>query len=160
MTTFPAETETPTTRRKERRSPGKSGSAPIWEGKEYPRLDPGKYLVRGAEVAGPVWVNQYRRWCVRVQFHLMEEPGEVSAFFNLGNDPKGPRVGRQSKFYKAWKMANGGPPSRGEEMSPDIFLDKMMVVSVDDCDLDSEGATKDDDDIYSKITAFHSLVTP
>lgn len=45
-------------------------------------------------------------------------------------------------------------------MIPDIFLDKIMWVSVEDCDRDSEGVTKEDDEVYSKIIAFHSLNIP
>ena len=90
----------------------------------------------------------------------MEDLGVVSAFFNMGNDPDGTRVGRQSKFYKAWTLANEDPPRKGEHMSPEIFIDKMFYVTVADCVNDSEGAGKHDGEVYSRIIAFHSMETP
>src|SRR5882757_4118149 len=63
-------------------------SAPtlVWEGVEYPRMEPGRYLVRGSKVQGPEWVRAFSRWSLRVEFATVHEPGGVSAFFNLGND--------------------------------------------------------------------------
>jgi len=92
--------------------------APLWEGAEYHRCPPGIYDVRCIHVQGPEWLRNHRRWSVRVECGFLTGPGNVSGFLNLGNDPIRPRIGRESKFFRLRCMVNGGPPRRGQEMSP------------------------------------------
>jgi hypothetical protein len=91
----------------------------VWEGVEYPRMEPGRYLVRGLKVQGPEWVRAFSRWSIRIEFATVHEPGGVSAFFNLGSDRLKQYIGRQSKYFQAWTLANGGLPRKGEQMSPE-----------------------------------------
>jgi hypothetical protein len=83
------------------------GAGLVWRGPDYPVLSAGVYTVRAVRYQGPEWVRSFRRWSVRLEFALVHESVSVSAFFNLGDDPNGYRVGRQSRFYKAWVIANG-----------------------------------------------------
>jgi hypothetical protein len=136
------------------------GVAPIWDGKEYPRMDPAIYLIRVHGIQGPEWVRRFSRWSVRLECHTVHELGEVSGFFNLGNDPSGPHVGRGSRYWKAWTLANEAQPQKGERMTPHVFLDKMFRVQVEDSRKDSEGGIKSDAEVYSRITNFLSLETP
>jgi len=88
----------------------------------------------------------------------VSEPGEASAFFNLGNDPAKTHIGRQSKYWKAWVLANDGLPRRGQDMTPDKFLDgQFFWVTISYATLDSDGKTKNACEIYSRITEFHSV---
>ncbi len=133
----------------------------VWRGPDYPVLSPGKYIVRGVKIQGPEWVRSYRRWSVRVEFGLISEPASVSAFFNLGDDQSGYKVGRQSRFYKAWTLANGEHPRRGEVMSPDIFLEgKFFEVEVESCNRDAEGNPKPGAEVYSTVTRILSANWP
>ena len=124
----------------------------IWRGPDYPLLTPGRYTVRGSRFQGPQWVPTYRRWSLRVEFALTTEPGSVSAFFNFGADKSGAKLGRQSRYFKAWTIANGELPRRGQAMTPDVFLDgQFFEVEVASCDSDSEGKAKPEAEVYSRI---------
>ncbi len=125
----------------------------VWRGPDYPLLTPGKYQVRGVTIQGPVWVRSFHRWSLRIEFALTMEPGSVSAFYNFGDDKEAKRIGRQSRYYKAWVVANGGHPYKGEVMTPDVFMDgQFFEVEVENCDKDSEGNPKPDAEVYSRIT--------
>jgi hypothetical protein len=133
----------------------------VWEGTEYPRLDPGKHVVRGTKIQGPEWVRNFGRWSLRIEFATVHEPGCVSAFFNFGNDRENPHVGRQSKYFQAWVMANGELPKKGQAMSPDVFLDgQFFTVTVEDGKTNSDKSEKADAEVYSRITKFHSVEWP
>jgi len=110
--------------------------------------------VRPTKIQGPEWVRAFRRWSLRIECNTVDEPGEVSAFFNMGSDPTRPKIGRQSNYYKAWVLANGGAPMKGEEMSPDVFLHKYFRVRIGQSTKDKSGADKPEAEVYSKITEF------
>jgi len=141
------------------RSPRKN-PAPVWQGQQYPKHDEGVRLVRVAKIHGPQWVNRYRRWSVRLVCLLTDEPGEVSYFMNMGNKRDEPRAGKQSNYYKAWTLANGEPPRKGQPMAPEVFLDKFFRVRIADCRKDSDEKEKSEGDVYSHVTEFLELVTP
>ena len=133
--------------------PINSTSGMVWRGPDYPLLAPGKYIARGVKTQGPEWVRSFQRWSLRVEFALVDEPGFVSAFFNLGNDKGAKQIGRQSRYFKAWTIANGGPPCRGELMDPAIFLEgQFFEVQVVRCDADSKGRAKNDSEVYSVVS--------
>ena len=133
----------------------------VWKGAEYPMLAPGLYTVRGIKTQGPEWVRNFFRWSLRVEFGLTTESLSISAFFNFGNDPEGPKIARMSRFYKAWVLANGGQPAKGETMSPDVFLDgQFFEVEVADCNRDSEGNPKPGAENYSRIVRILSVTRP
>ncbi len=130
----------------------------VWHGPEYPVLEPGRYMVRGTAIQGPVFVRSFQRWSCRVEFALVDEPISVSAFFNFGNEKHGPKIARQSRFYKAWVLANGDHPRRGQKMSPDIFLEgQFFEVEVQACNRDSEGNPKPQAEEYSRVTRILSM---
>jgi hypothetical protein len=79
---------------------------------------------------------------------------------NMGNDREGPHCGRHSKYYKAWTLANGGPPRKGEAMDPEIFLGKMFRVHISDCTRDGNEEDKPKGEVYSHITELRELVLP
>src|SRR5512146_1010907 len=120
----------------------KEPEPPIWEGKEYPRIEGGLRMVRVHSIQGPEWVRAYHRWSLRIVCHLLDERGEVSGFVNLGNNPDKPtmRKSRQSKFYRWYVLANGGqPPRPGQPMDWKIFLDKSFYARIEDCLKKSDG---------------------
>ena len=133
----------------------------LWCGPDYPLLEPGTYVVRALKTQGPEWVRSFCRWSLRIEFALTAEPGLVSAFFNLGNDKSARRIGRQSRYFKAWTIANGELPRRGEAMSPSVFLNgQFFEVQVEKCDKDSEGNAKLEAEVYSRVTKILRAWTP
>jgi hypothetical protein len=130
----------------------------MWKGPDYPILSPGVYTVRGVKTQGPVWVRSFRRWSLRVEFGLVHESVSVSAFFNFGDSPEGPRIGRQSRYYKAWVLANGEHPRKGQKMSPDIFLEgQFFEVEIAECNRDADGKPKPGAETYSRIVKLISV---
>jgi hypothetical protein len=146
-------------RRRKQPTDGNAGLATVpslvWEGADYPRMEPGRYLVRGLKVQGPEWVRAFSRWSLRVEFATVHEPGGVSAFFNFGSDRLKQYIGRQSKYFHAWTIANGGPPRKGEQMSPEVFLDgQFFWVTVEDSKRKTDGSEKTNAEVYSTIANF------
>ncbi len=133
----------------------------IWNGPEYPVLTPGIYTVGAIKYQGPVWVRSYQRWSLRLEFGLVSESVSVSAFYNLGNNPAAPHVGRQSRYYRAWALANGDSPMRGQKMTPEVFLEgQFFEVEVADCDRDYEGKMKSKGETYSRVVRIVSVTRP
>ena len=101
-----------------------------------------------------MWVRGFRRWSLRVEFSLLSGDGVVSAFFNMGNDPAGPRIGRRSRFYGVWCQANGETPKKGQKMAPEALLDASLVylLRVEDAMKDSKDEAKPDALVYSRVT--------
>jgi hypothetical protein len=133
----------------------------VWKGADYPKISSGKYQVRGVSYQGPEWVRAYQRWSLRIEFALVTEPGRASAFFNFGTNPEKVHIGRQSRYWKAWVQANGELPTKGQEMTPEVFLEgQFFWVTIDDAVLNSDRAKKSDAEVYSRITEFHSVERP
>jgi hypothetical protein len=133
----------------------------VWHGAEYPRLEPGRYVVRGVKIQGPEWVRAFSRWSLRIEFATVHQDGCVSAFFNLGSSRDKHHIGRQSKYFRAWTLANGDLPRKGQAMSPDVFLDgQFFDVTVEDAGRNTDGTQKSEAEIYSRIVEFHSVTRP
>ena len=125
-----------------------------WMGVDLPRVTPGDYQAVCIGWQGPEWVRAFRRWSIRLEFTLLAEGVNVSVFLNMGNDPSGPRIGRRSRFYEAWCLANGEPPWKGQEMTLETFTEAelLYLVRVADATKDGKDETKPDALIYSRVT--------
>jgi hypothetical protein len=133
---------------------GNGGPSLMWEGADLPRVTPGDYQAAFAGWQGPVWVRAFRRWSIRLEFCLIGEGSLVSAFFNLESDPAKPHIGRRSRFYKVWCLANGEAPRRGQQMTPETFAESglLYVVRVEDSLKDEKENEKPDALRYSRVT--------
>lgn len=142
-------------------SGSRTPALPVWEPPEYPKHHGGQRMVCFHEVQGPEWLHSFKRWSLRLGGHFMDEPGDVSFFLNMGNS-EFPSPGRsgESKFFQAWTLANDGPPRRGQQMDPDIFVGKCFIARVEDCTHDSKGRPKCTDEVYSRITELIRRIGP
>ena len=105
------------------------------EWKEYPRVTPGEYR------AYCRWGKHYRdpgfhRWLCLLRWDVLtDELSRVLAcvpqFFPLGTGAK-PRASRRGKYFPEWIQANGGPPARGDRLSPRVFLRRIAWVEIGD----------------------------
>lgn len=129
-------------------------AALTWEGAELPRVAPGDYRAVCVAWQGPEWCRAFRRWSLRLEFSLLSEDASVSTFFNMGNDPNSPRIGRKSRFFAAWCQANGEPPRKGQQMTTETFTDPSLIylVRVADALKDGKDETKPDALVYSRVT--------
>jgi hypothetical protein len=105
------------------------------ECKDYPRIPPGEYR------AYCKWGKQYRdpgfrRWLCLLRWEVLTDDlarviASVPQWFPLGSQEK-PRASRRGKYLPEWIRANGGPPARGDRLSPGVFVYRMARVEVGD----------------------------
>jgi len=106
------------------------------EWKQYPRIAPGEYF------ANCYWGKRYRdpgfdrwtcllRWTVLSDDLLRINAQCVPLWFHLGNGKK-PHASRRGKYLQEWVRANGGPPSPGDRLSPNVFTRRVARVEIGD----------------------------
>jgi hypothetical protein len=99
----------------------------------YPLVPPGTYSAYCA------WTHQYfdrgfRRWTCLLLFDLFHANGvdviaRVPMWLSLGPGQKA-RASRRGKYLAEWVKARGGPPARGDRLSPRVFAHRMALVEV------------------------------
>jgi hypothetical protein len=134
----------------------------MWQGADLPRVSPGDYQAVCIGWQGPEWVRAFRRWSLRLEFSLLAERIAVSVFYNFGDDPAKPHIGRRSRFYAVWSQANGEAPRKGQQMTLETFTDPSLLylVRVADCLKDGKDADKPDALIYSRVTEILKIERP
>jgi hypothetical protein len=133
---------------------GSSPPIPVWRGADYVRVPAGRYQAIAIRHQGPEWVRPFSRWSLLVEFELLDDGARVCAFFNFGNNRESPEIMRRGNYFKAWTVANGELPRKGQQMSPDVFLEgQVFTVEVKDSRHDSAEKEKSDAEVYSKVTA-------
>lgn len=135
-------------------SEAKDSPGLTWQGVDLPRIHPGDYQAVCIGWQGPEWCRSFRRWSLRLEFSLLADGTLVSAFYNMGNDATALRIGRRSRLYAAWSMANGDAPRKGQQMTWETFTDPALLylVRVADSLKDGKDADKPDALIYSRVT--------
>lgn len=134
----------------------------VWDGANYPRVPPGIYQASCIGWQGPEQLRAFhRRWSVRLEFSLLTDGECLSGFFNLGNGAK-PTMGRRSRVFKTWTMANGEPPRKGQRMRWDTFTEPGLIytVQVADALMDGNQKQKPDALVYSKVTEVLGVERP
>jgi len=104
-----------------------------WE--DYPRIRSGEYSAYG------VWARKYRdpafkRWTCLLRFDVLRENridviARIPMWLALGSGDV-PRASRRSRYLREWVDANGGPFSRGDRLSPQVFVHRMARIEVGD----------------------------
>jgi hypothetical protein len=106
---------------------------------EYPRITPGEYyaLCTSSKIYRD---GLYKRWVLRLRWNVLPsnscfEPiaRDVPMFISLGERAK-PHASRRGKYWNEWIRANGGPPCRGDRLSPKIFKGRVARIQVADTD--------------------------
>jgi hypothetical protein len=102
---------------------------------DYPRIPPGEYSAVCA------WARKYydrafKRWTCLLLFDVLRENkivvlARIPMWLPLGDGEK-PRASRRGKYLSEWVEANDGPPSRGDRLSLQVFLDRFARVQVGD----------------------------
>jgi hypothetical protein len=106
------------------------------EWKEYPRIEPGEYF------ANCYWAKRYRdpgfkRWTCLLRWDVLSEDLQrtiakcVPLWFPLGSG-EAPHASRRGKYLREWVRANGGPPEKGDRLSPRVFTRKVARVEIGD----------------------------
>ena len=138
-----------------------NANLPTWDGPEYARVSPGRYEAVVTRFQGPEWVRRFRRWSLMIEFELLSESKRVCAFFNMGTNPETLHAGPQSRYFRAWTLANGERPRPKQRLDPSVFMDgQVFKVEVADSLADVEGQQKEDSLVYSRVTAILSADLP
>lgn len=105
------------------------------EWRDYDRIEPGEYS------AFCTWAKSYRdggfkRWTCLLRFEVFSGDGmrviaRVPWWLNLGDKAK-PHAARRGRYFREWGRANGGPPARGDRLSPRVFVRRMARVAIAD----------------------------
>lgn len=134
---------------------------PIWTGADYARVPEGRYQAIAVRHQGPDWTRKFQRWSMLVEFELLDDGARVCAFYNFGNDRNAAQVLRRGNYFKAWTLANGEMPRKGQPMSPDVFLDgQVYTVEVRDNRRDAAEKEKADAEIYSVVSEIIAVDRP
>jgi hypothetical protein len=141
----------------------------VWQGVLLVRLPQGVYQGTCVNTQGPEKIRRFGRWSLRLGFWIHREDVEISMFLNFGRGDR-PEVKRNSKFFKAWCVANGAPPKLGQHMLPGMFMNKRFSVRVEDATLSAElqknpdgtlskdRAPKKEGEIYSRVIELLRLI--
>jgi len=143
-------------------SEAKNSPVLTWQGVDLPRVPPGDYQAVCIGWQGPEWCRAFRRWSLRLEFSLLTDATLVSAFYNMGSDATEPHIGRRSRFYAVWCLANGEAPRKGQQMTLETFTDPSLLylVRVADSTKDGKDAAKPDALIYSRVTEILKIERP
>lgn len=138
------------------RKPAASGDSPptalTWGGPSYPHISPGRYSAIAVRTQGPEWCRAYQRWSLLVEFELLAEPVQLACFYNMGNNAERCEIKRHSRYFKAWTLANGAPPMKGQSMGPDVFLqNQVFTVEVVDSGNEKKERPKSAEEMYSRV---------
>jgi hypothetical protein len=107
------------------------------EWREYPRIAPGVYRAYSA-LSKFHFDKCIRRWVCFVRWDVLSDDlarviARVPLWWNLGSGER-PRASRRSKYLAEWVRANGGPPVRGDRLSPKVFCHRIARVEIGDTD--------------------------
>jgi len=123
--------------------------SPVFEGGEYARIRSGEYDAQ-CVFARSYHDPGFRAWKTLLRFRIIDSGQEVCGFFNLGRRPK-PHVGRRSRYWAAWTLANGAPPRKRQVMTARVFRGKVFRVKVEDVTRSGDGKRHSKSAIYSTV---------
>jgi hypothetical protein len=125
----------------------------IWQGADYACVPEGCYQAVAIRHQGPQWVRQFSRWKLLLEFVLLDDESHVCLFYNFNGDQRsGPIVANRGRYRADWIRANGDQPRRGQEMSPDVFLEgQLYTLEVRNTVRNSDQTEKACGEIYSQV---------
>ena len=108
---------------------------PAVEWADYPRIAAGEYSAYCAW-AGKYHDSIFKRWTCLLRFDVLHNNrsdviARIPMWLSLGTGEQ-PRASRRSNYFKEWVQANGGPPVRGDRLSPQVFVHRIACVEVGD----------------------------
>jgi hypothetical protein len=124
-------------------APKKLGPVPVrttepevdWS--DYPRIEAGVYPGY-SRAAHWYYDPNYKRWVCHISFDvlsadLLKTIARLPWFLNGGEGAQ-PKAGRRSRYWSEWVRATGRAPSKGDRLSPAVFVARIATVEVWDTD--------------------------
>ena len=121
-----------------KKSPAREHRAdPEIEWREYPLIQSREYLAY-CKSAQRYRDPQFKRWTCLLRWDVFADDlstviATVPQWLPLGHG-ENPKASRRGVYLKEWVRANGGPPKRGDRLSPRVFTRRMARVEVGDTD--------------------------
>lgn len=102
---------------------------------EYPRIAPGDYPAYCA-YARTYLDRGFKRWTCLLQWDvlasdLVQVKARIPMWLALGEGKK-PHASRRGLYAQEWVKAHGGPPTRGDRLSPRVFTRRIARVQIAD----------------------------
>ena len=102
---------------------------------DYPRVASGEYPAY-CQFARTYLDPEFKRWTCLLQWDVLKPElvgviARVPMWLPLGDGEK-PRASRRGLYAKEWVEAHGGPPRRGDRLSPRVFTRRIAQVLVGD----------------------------
>ena len=120
-----------------RRTRRKAATEPEIHWREYPLIEAREYS------AYCRWAKIYRdpgfhRWTCLMKWDVLADElvtviATVPYWLSIGSKDK-PHASKRSKYLHVWVRANGAPPTRGDRLSPRIFVGRISRVEIGDTD--------------------------
>lgn len=115
----------------------KRGAGPDIEWREYPCIPSGEYFAY-CKFAKRYRDPGFQRWTCLMRWDVFKDDlltvvATIPMWIPLGSRER-PRASRRGNYLKEWVRANGGPPERGDRLSPRVFTRRMARVEVGDTD--------------------------
>lgn len=100
------------------------------------RVEPGEY--QAVSTFAKLYCDpQFKRWVCLIRWRLIAGDGQSTVgtvpmwLAGLGRGER-PRATRRGSYWAAWTLAHGGPPARGDRLSPSVFRRRLALVQVAD----------------------------
>jgi len=116
-----------------RRTRRKAATDPEIRWQDYPLIEAREYP------AYCKWAKSYQdpgfhRWVCLMRWDVLTDDltrviATVPYWLAIGRKDK-PHASRRGKYFHEWVRANGGPPARGDRLSPRVFMHRMARVEV------------------------------
>lgn len=101
---------------------------PVCDTDPYPHYPAGKYEAQC--IGGETYLDpRFKAWKCRLDFTLIPCGRPICGFYHLGSGLR-PKVGRGSRYMRAWAIAKGDAPRKGEVVGPKVFRGKLFEVEV------------------------------
>jgi hypothetical protein len=95
---------------------------------DLPRIPPGEYdAICIATERGRSWGG---REDIYLRFRIHGSPCHGTTLFMVCTYHAKAELSRRHKYWQQWTLANGGPPLRGERLSPAVFHNRLFRVIV------------------------------
>jgi hypothetical protein len=110
---------------------------PQIECKTYPRIEPGTYPAY-CRFAKQYRDPGYHRWTCLLRWDVLADDlvtaiATVPLWLPLADGEK-PKATQRGNYLREWVRANGGPPRRGDRLSPQVFVRRMARGEIADTD--------------------------
>ena len=117
---------------------------------DYALIPDGEYYAECTEYKLLNYDGKKKKLYLCFQIFMDGDAGLKNVYMSF-NMPLDNRIGTRSKYYKAWRMAHGRPPTKNAKLSPRIFKNKFYKIKTRTVKQFENGEARPDDKYYSVV---------